>query len=102
MTRTDEHTIRTLIFGVTGYTGMELVRILSTHPRAVVVGGSSRNWAGKQADDVFAYIPGAKSFPITTMDDLNSFIRENGFSTVHTSLAKSLAWHHYEAVYRRN
>jgi N-acetyl-gamma-glutamyl-phosphate reductase len=70
MTRTDEYSIRTLIFGVTGYTGMELVRILSTHPRAVVVGGSSRNWAGKRADEVFPFIPPAKSFPLTTIEEL--------------------------------
>ncbi len=42
------------------------------------------------------------SYGITTMHDLSSFIQKNGFSTVHASLAKSLAWHYYEAVYRRN
>lgn len=70
MTCTDEHLIRTLIFGVTGYTGMELVRILSTHPRAVVVGGSSRNWAGQRADEVFPFIPPAKGFALTTIEEL--------------------------------
>ncbi len=70
MTHTDERSIRTLIFGVTGYTGMELIRLLSTHPRAFVVGGSSRNWSGKPADEVFPFIPAAKSFPLQTIEEL--------------------------------
>ncbi|MDQ7783611.1 MAG: N-acetyl-gamma-glutamyl-phosphate reductase [Desulfomonilaceae bacterium] len=70
MTNVEEHSIRTLIFGVTGYTGMELIRLLSTHPRAVIVGGSSRNWAGQRVDEVFPFIPAAKSFPLTTIEEL--------------------------------
>lgn len=70
MTCKDGHPVRVVIFGVTGYTGMELIRILSTHPKAAVVGGSSRSWAGKRADDIFPFIPAAKTFPITTMDKL--------------------------------
>jgi ubiquinone/menaquinone biosynthesis C-methylase UbiE len=42
------------------------------------------------------------SYGITTMHDLDSFMQENSFSTVHASLKKSLIWHHYEAVYQRN
>ncbi len=42
------------------------------------------------------------SYGITTMHDLNSFIQKNGFSTIHTSLRKSLIWHHFEAVYQSN
>ena len=42
------------------------------------------------------------SYGVTTMPDLNSFIQESHFSTIHTSLKKSLIWHHYEAVYQGN
>lgn len=70
MTSTEEYPIKALIFGVTGYTGMELIRLLSTHPRTVVVGGSSRKWAGKRANEVFPYIFPEKDFPLTTIEDL--------------------------------
>ena len=41
------------------------------------------------------------SYGITTMHDLSSFIKKNGFSAVHASLRKSLIWHHFEAAYQR-
>ena len=42
------------------------------------------------------------SYGITTMPDLTSFIQQNDFSPIHTSLKNSLIWHDYEAVYQRN
>ncbi len=42
------------------------------------------------------------NYGITTLPDLNSFIERNDFSTIHSSLSKSLIFHHYEAVYRRS
>jgi len=41
------------------------------------------------------------SYGITTIHDLSSFIEENTFSTIHSSLPKSLLGNHYEAVYQR-
>jgi len=41
-------------------------------------------------------------YGITTIHKLNSFIEKNNFSTIHSSLSKSLIFHHYEAVYRRS
>ena len=42
------------------------------------------------------------SYGITTIHDLSSFIEENNFSTIHSSLSKSLLWNQYEAVYQRS
>ncbi len=42
------------------------------------------------------------NYGITTLHDLSSFVQKNGFSTVHSSLSKSLILNHYEAVYRKN
>ncbi len=42
------------------------------------------------------------SYGITTMPDLNSFIQQNDFSTIHASMANALVWHHCEFVYQRN
>ena len=62
--------IRALVFGATGYTGIELVRILSNHPRVTVVGGSSRNWAGKSAVEVFHFMPSQRDFVLQDMEGL--------------------------------
>ena len=42
------------------------------------------------------------NYGITTLHDLSSFVQKNNFSTIHSSLSKSLIFNHYEAVYRRN
>jgi ubiquinone/menaquinone biosynthesis C-methylase UbiE len=42
------------------------------------------------------------NYGITTLHDLTSFVQENDFSTIHSSLSKSLIFNHYEAVYRSN
>lgn len=41
------------IIGATGYTGLELLRLLSGHPKARVVAATSRQYAGKPLDEVF-------------------------------------------------
>ncbi len=41
-------------------------------------------------------------YGITTKHDLNSFIQENGFSTIHASMTNALVWHHCEFVYQSN
>ncbi len=62
--------IRSLVFGATGYTGIELVRLLSAHPDVELVGGSSRQWAGKNASDAFPFISAPEDFPIFSLEDL--------------------------------
>lgn len=61
--------IRAVILGATGYTGIELTRILSTHPDVRIVGGSSRNWAGKSACDIFPFLGESENFPLQTLED---------------------------------
>lgn len=62
--------IRAAIFGATGYTGIELIRLLSTHPYVNIVGGSSRNWAGKTIREVLPYA--SENFQLKTIEDLSS------------------------------
>lgn len=64
--------IKALIFGATGYTGVELIRILSSHPDVVIAGASSRQWAGKRASQAFTFIRRDRDFPLSTLDDLVS------------------------------
>lgn len=62
--------IRALVFGATGYTGIELTRILSSHPRVRISGGSSRNSAGKTAREVFPFLPAAWDFRLDTAEQV--------------------------------
>ncbi|MEI6133638.1 MAG: N-acetyl-gamma-glutamyl-phosphate reductase [Desulfomonile sp.] len=62
--------IRAIIFGATGYTGLELIRILSGHPDVCVIGGSSRTWANTKASEVLVYLPQDKDFPLVGIDEL--------------------------------
>jgi len=45
--------IRVGIFGATGYTGYELVRILQRHPEAEIVFATSEQYAGQKLSEVF-------------------------------------------------
>jgi N-acetyl-gamma-glutamyl-phosphate reductase len=48
--------IRVGIYGATGYTGFELIRLLRRHPEVEIAWGTSRSYAGKRLSDAFATI----------------------------------------------
>ena len=54
-----DSTIRVGLVGVTGYTGMELTRILALHPRMELVRATSRKEAGMRLD---AFYPSLRGF----------------------------------------
>lgn len=49
------------LLGVSGYTGMELARLLATHPSLELVCATSRQEAGKKIEDIYPFLRG---FPI--------------------------------------
>ncbi len=51
-------TIAVGLVGVTGYTGMELARLLQTHPHFSLVRATSRAEAGKRLDSVYPFLQG--------------------------------------------
>ncbi len=53
--------IKTAIVGASGYTGMELLRILLNHPAVELVAVTSRTEAGKRIDEVFPRFAKASS-----------------------------------------
>jgi len=61
--------IRAIICGATGYTGLELIRILASHPEAAVVQGTSRNWQGRKASQVLPYIRVERDFMLCTLEE---------------------------------
>ncbi len=48
--------IRAGLVGVTGYTGMELTRILASHPSMKLVLATSRAEAGRRIDDIYPFM----------------------------------------------
>ncbi len=44
------------LVGVTGYTGMELARILATHPSMRLAAATSRQDAGRRLDDIYPFM----------------------------------------------
>ena len=50
--------IKTAIFGASGYTGQELMRLLSGHPEVKVVAATSRRFAGKPVSEVYPVLSG--------------------------------------------
>lgn len=53
--------IRAGLVGVTGYTGMELTRLLENHPAIALTYVTSRSEAGKQLYEVYPFLQGLRS-----------------------------------------
>lgn len=53
--------IRVGIVGASGYTGIELIRLLSLHPETEIVAVTSRQYAGKPVAEVFPSLAGKRS-----------------------------------------
>lgn len=61
--------IRVGIVGGTGYTGVELLRLLAMHPEAEVVAITSRSEAGMRVDELFPSLRGHCDLVFQTPDD---------------------------------
>ncbi|HPK54805.1 MAG TPA: hypothetical protein PK114_10090 [Smithellaceae bacterium] len=53
--------MKAAIFGASGYTGQELIRILSGHPQVELVAVTSRRFAGQPVTDIFPSLRGLTS-----------------------------------------
>ena len=66
--------VRIGIYGATGYTGLELLRLLQRHPAAEIAWLTSENAAGQQFGDVFAVPPpiGQRALIASAVADLST------------------------------
>ncbi|HEX5035737.1 MAG TPA: N-acetyl-gamma-glutamyl-phosphate reductase [bacterium] len=62
-------TLKVGIAGATGYTGIELLRILLNHPNVEVVLATSEKFAGKKVADLFPYFAGKTSLVLEELND---------------------------------
>jgi N-acetyl-gamma-glutamyl-phosphate reductase len=64
-------TYNVAILGASGYTGAELVRLISTHPSMQIVGLSGNSKAGMAMADVFPHLRHLDLPVLTTIEDMN-------------------------------
>ena len=64
-------TYNVAILGASGYTGAELVRLISTHPSMQIVGLSGNSKAGMAMADVFPHLRHLDLPVLTTSEDMN-------------------------------
>ncbi|WP_084069872.1 N-acetyl-gamma-glutamyl-phosphate reductase [Desulfocicer vacuolatum] len=60
--------IKTCIAGATGYTGAELVKLISGHPNAEITAVTSRSYAGQKLTDIFPALGGMVDITCEPMD----------------------------------
>lgn len=60
--------IRAGLVGVTGYTGMELARLLTAHPSMRLTAATSRSEAGKRLGDIYPFLNGLPGAEVILME----------------------------------
>lgn len=60
--------IRVGIVGASGYTGAELVRLLSAHPQASIVAATSETFAGKKLNSLYPGLQSAGGLTLTSLE----------------------------------
>ena len=69
--------LRAGLVGVTGYTGMELSRILASHPSIRLTAATSRQDAGKRLDAVYPFLQGLPGGDVVLMEPDVKALAEN-------------------------
>ncbi len=83
--------IKTAIVGASGYTGMELLRILLTHPAVDLVAVTSRAEAGKRIDQVFPRFSKARSADLVFCEPDPDHISSTGAEAAFLALPHGIA-----------
>ena len=65
--------IRAGIIGATGYTGLELVRLLHTHPRVKIEVITSESHAGNDFSTIHSHLSGLADYKLSSLNDINKY-----------------------------
>jgi N-acetyl-gamma-glutamyl-phosphate reductase len=79
------------IIGGTGYTGVELIRLLVRHPQAEIVVITSRSESGKQVSEVFPSLRGFCELEFSKPDNKIFAACDVVFSATPNGIAMSMA-----------
>ena len=69
--------IRVGLVGVTGYTGMELARLLTGHPNMKLTAATSRTEAGKRLGDLYPFLNGLPGADVILIEPEPELIAED-------------------------
>ncbi len=86
--------MKAALIGVSGYTGMELVRLLATHPNFELSMATSRQEEGKKVSDIYPFMLNNKGADIVITNSKAKEIKENCdivFLAVPHGIAMSMA-----------
>lgn len=83
--------IKTAIVGASGYTGMELLRLLLSHPGVELVAATSRAEAGKAISKVFPRFRGAPAAELAFMEPEADAIAATGAQVAFLALPHGVA-----------
>ncbi len=94
--------IKTAIVGASGYTGMELLRILLSHPAVELTAVTSRAEAGKRIDQVFPRFTKARSADLVFCEPDPDHIASTGAEVAFLALPHGVAAEIARALLERN
>lgn len=94
--------IKTAIIGASGYTGMELLRILLSHPAVELTAVTSRTEAGKRLDEVFPRFAKAGSASLKFTQPEPDLTAASGATVAFLALPHGVAAEIARALLERN
>ncbi len=83
--------IKTAIVGASGYTGMELLRLLLVHPQVELVAATSRQEAGKPVQSIFPRFRGAPGATLSFIEPDPDAIAATGAKVAFLALPHGVA-----------
>jgi len=87
------------IAGVTGYTGIELVKLISNHPKAKLCTVSSNSYAGKALTDVF---PSMRGFETLICEGLSAQSLSQKVDVIFLALPHKISMQHVPEILDHN
>jgi N-acetyl-gamma-glutamyl-phosphate reductase len=79
------------IIGASGYTGYELVKILSSHPEAELAFANSESLAGRKVSDIYPDFEGDVTFSNLSLEEINASGAQVVFLAVPHGVATQIA-----------
>jgi len=91
--------IKVGIAGVTGYTGIELVKLISNHPKTKLCSVSSNSYKGKALTDVF---PSMRGFETLICEDLDGPTLSGKLDVIFLALPHKISMQHVPELLGNN
>jgi N-acetyl-gamma-glutamyl-phosphate reductase len=83
--------VKIAVIGASGYAGLELLRLIFSHPHADLVGVTSRQYAGKRLGELFPRFEGAAASDLTFIDPDADAVAATGAEVAFLALPHGVA-----------